>query len=123
MCVFKTRFSFGDLVLSSGGSESPTERRGQEEWWRDEQICCLHMGPCERRREICEGRKSPCRHLHCGSYVLDEKGRLGSPLANYGESFFNFSFFFTSNDPDICLANYTAPIAFYIFSALSPASV
>lgn len=39
------------------------------------------------------------------------------------ESLFKKKFFLTSNDPDRCLANYTAPIAFYIFSALSPASV
>lgn len=49
-------------------------------------------------------------------HVLDEKGQLGSPLANYGE-------FFTSNDPDRCLTNHTTPIASCIFSALSPASV
>lgn len=49
-------------------------------------------------------------------HVLDEMGRLGSPLANYGE-------FFTSYDPDRCLTNHTAPIASCIFSALSLASV
>lgn len=49
-------------------------------------------------------------------HVLDEKGQLGSPLANYGE-------FFTSNDPDRCFTNHTAHIASCIFSALSPASV
>lgn len=41
-------------------------------------------------------------------HVLDEKGRLVSPLAKYGE-------FFTSNDPDICLTNHTVPIASCIF--------
>lgn len=56
MCAFKPRFPLCDLVLSSGSAESPRERRGQEEWWCDEQICCFHMW--EEKRDLRGQEKS-----------------------------------------------------------------